>query len=150
MRKYFKTMLALTLFGAALFSFTPIGGDSYTIHLNNKLVAQYYVASKEAIPSISVNRTAVSDQFSVYYNECGKIGKDRKLAIKDERDNVLKEWSYANAGEEHTPMNCKASEIISLKRKDSNKLKLVYSSREISGGRLLATIVLTDELKARK
>lgn len=149
MKTHFKTLLAAG-FCATLFSFTPVGGDSYTIHVNNKLLAQHYVASKEAIPSISVNRAAANDQFSVYYNECGKIGKDRKLAIKDEKNTVLKEWSYANAVEEHTPMTYKASEIISLKRKDSGKLKLVYTSREVSDGRLLATITFTDELKARK
>jgi hypothetical protein len=149
MRKHFTTVSVLVAFCATLFSFTPFGGHSYTIHLNNKLVAQYYVASKEAIPSITVNRAAVNDQFSVYFNECGKVGKDRKLAIKDDKNNVLKEWSYANAGEEHTPMTCKASEIVSVKQKDS-KLKLVYYSREVFEGRVLATINFTDELKARK
>lgn len=150
MRKHFTPLLLLAAFCAALFSFAPVGGDSYTIHVNNKLVAQYYVASKEAIPSISINRASINDQFSVYYNECGEIGKERKLVIKDEKNNILKEWSYANVSAEHTPMTCKSKEIVSLKQKGSDKLKLFYSSRRVSEARLLATIILTDDLKASK
>jgi len=134
---------------ATLFSFSKIGGESYTIHLNDKLILQHYVASKTTAPSFSLDRAAPTDQLSIYYNECGQIGKERSLTIKDEKDNVLKEWRFANATSEHTPMTCMAKDILALKQKDSNKLKLVYSTRELSKGRMLATIVLTGELKAR-
>lgn len=134
---------------ASLFSFAFVGGESYTIHLNDKIVAQYYVTSKAAIPGFTLDRASQNDQLSVYYNECGKIGKERSLIIKDEKNNVLKEWSFANVTSEHTPMTCKAKDIIALKMKNSNKLMLFYASREVSNGRLLATITLTDDVKAR-
>lgn len=134
---------------AILFSFSTVGGESYTIHLNDKLLVQYHVPSKAAMPSISLTTVASNDRLSIYYNECGQIGKERRLTIKDDKDNVLKEWRFTNVTGEHTPMTCKANDILALKQKDSNKLKLVYTSREVSKGRLLATIVLTDDLKAR-
>ncbi len=134
---------------AFLFSFSTIGGESYTIHLNEKLIAEYFVTSKATVPSLSLDRSAANDQLSIYYNECGKIGKERRLTIKDEKDNVLKEWRFSNTNGEHTPMTCKGNDILNLKQKGSNKLKLVYSSRAVLKGRLLAIIVLTDELKAR-
>ena len=40
--------------------------------------------------------------------------------------------------------------VISLMQKEGNKLKLYYSSREVSKGRLLAIITVADQLKARK
>lgn len=136
-------------FCTTLFSFSKIGGDSYTIHLNEKKLVENYVHSKAATPSISIAQAASNDQLFVYYSECGKIGKERKLSIRDEKDNILREWQFTNATEEHTPMIFKAKEIQALKKNGNNKLKLFYASREVKG-QLLATIEVTDNLKARR
>lgn len=145
----FKSFAWLTL-ASALFSFSTIGGDRYTIHLNGKQIIEHFVHSKEAIPGFSLDQAAAKDQLSVYYSECGKIGTSRKLSVKDDKGIVLASWQFENAVQEHTPMNFKAKEIIALKQKGYNSVKIFYSSREISKGQLLATIILTDELKAKK
>ena len=142
--------LVWIVFCTTLFSFSKIGGDSYTIHLNEKQLVQFYVHSKAATPSISLAQATTNDQLFVYYNECGKIGKERKLSIRDEKDNVLKEWQFTNVTGEHTPMSFKAKEILALKKNGNNKLKLFYASREISNGQLLATIEVSDNLKASR
>lgn len=133
-----------------LFSFSKIGGYSYTIHLNEKQLVQYYVYKKDATPSFSLAQASANDQVSVYFNECGQIGKERKLSIRDEKDNVLKEWQFANATGEHTPMIFKAKEVLALKKNGNNKLQLFYTSREVSKRQLLAIIDVADNLKARK
>jgi hypothetical protein len=136
-------------FCTTLFSFSKIGGDSYTIHLNEKKLVENYVHSKAVTPTISLSQTTSSDQLFVYYNECGKIGKERKLSIRDEKDTILREWKFTNATGEHTPMICKAKEIHALKNNGNNKLKLFYTSRDVKG-QLLATLEVADNLKARK
>jgi len=133
-----------------LFSFSKIGGYSYTIHLNDKQLVQYYVYKKAATPSFSLAQATPNDQLFVYFNECGQVGKERKLSIRDEKDNFLKEWQFANVTGEHTPMICKAKEILALKKNGNNKLRLFYSSHAVSNGQLLATIELGDNPKARK
>ncbi len=142
--------LVWIVFCTTLFSFSKIGGDSYTIHLNEKKLVENYVHSKAATPSVSLAQANSSDQLFVYYNECGKIGKERKLSIRDDKDNLLREWQFTNASGEHTPMICKAKEILALKKNGNSKLRLFYSSREVSKEQLLATIEVTDNLKARK
>lgn len=145
----FKSLMWVAMC-ASLFSFSKIGGDSYSIQLNEKQILQHYVHSKAPTPSFSLNQSSPNDQLAVYYSECGKIGKERKLSIWDEKDNVLKEWQFTNVTGEHTPMNLKAKDILAMKQKGSNKLKLVYSSLEVTKGRVLATIEVTDSPKARK
>lgn len=150
MKKIMFKLLGLALVSAAMFSFSRIGGDSYTIHLNEKQLVQYYVHSKTAAPSFSLAQAAANDQLAVYYNECGQIGKERKLSIRDEKDNVLKEWQFTNVTDDHTPMTFKAKEILVLKKNGNNKFKLYYTSKRVSGGQFLATIDATDNLKARR
>src|SRR5687767_265718 len=142
--------LVWILLCTTLFSFSKIGGYSYTIHLNEKQLVQYYVHSKAETPNFSLAQVTANDQLSIYFNECGQIGKERRLSIRDEKDNVLKEWQFANATSEHTPMIFKAKEILALKKNGNNKLRLFYASREVSKGQLLATIEVADNLKARK
>ena len=150
MKKTMFKLLGLAVC-AILFSFSKIGGDSYTINLNEKQLVQYYVHSKAATPSISLAQATATDQLFVYYNECGQIGKERRLSIRDEKDNILKEWQFSNVtGGEHTPMGFKTKEILALKKNGTNKFKLVYASKQVSGGQLLATIDVADNLKASR
>ncbi|HEU5290912.1 MAG TPA: hypothetical protein VFU05_09740 [Cyclobacteriaceae bacterium] len=150
MKKTMIKLLGLALICATLFSFSRIGGYSYTIHLNEKQLVQYYVPSKNAVPNISLAQATVNDQLFVYFNECGQIGTERKLSIRDEKDNILKEWQFANAAGEHTPMIFKAKEILALKKNGSNKFKLYYASKRVSSGQLLATIDVANNLRARR
>lgn len=144
-----KVLIGLTLC-ASLFSFSRIGGDRYTIHLNAKQIVEHFVLSKEAIPSFSLDQANANSQLSVYYSECGKIGTARKLSVKDDKGIVLASWQFENTVQEHTPMSFKAKEVLALRQKGNTSVKLFYSSREVSKDRLLATIILTDELKAKK
>lgn len=135
----------------ALSSFTVrLGGESYTIHLNNKLVAEHYLTSRAVTPSVALNQAEGNDKLSIYYNECGRIGKERKLTIKDDNDKVLKTWSFTNASGEHTPMICKVKDILAVKQKGDNSVRLYYTSKEVASERFLATLVLTTVGSAKK
>ena len=133
-----------------LFSFSPVGGEGFTIHLNNKLLVEHYFTSKSVTPVLTLDRSSTNGELAIYYNECGQIGKHRSLTINDEKGLVLKEWDFTDAAKEHTPMHAKVKDIVALKSKSSGALKLFYSSQRVSDGRLLATITVADEVKARK
>ena len=134
-----------------LFSFASrFGGDSYTIFLNDKQVAQRYVASKMGIPSLSLDTNNSNDQLSVYYSECGKIGKARTLSIRNDQNKMLKEWKFADVGDDHTPMAMKSKEIAALAQ-DGSKLSVYYSSEQVPDGRLLANLtIISKDSKASR
>lgn len=149
--KYYNSRLNWITLVVILSSFTTrIGGESYTIHLNNKLVAEHYLTSKAVTPSVALNQAESNDELSIYYNECGRIGTARKLIIKNEKDQVLKTWSFANASDEHAPMVCKVKDILALKQTGTTSPRLYYTSKEVASERFLATLVLANVGTAKK
>lgn len=133
---------------SALFSFTRVGGDSYTIHLNGKQIIQHDVYSKNELPRLTLTATSSRDRLTVFYSECGKIGKSRQLSITDEQGAVLKEWHFADVTDDHVPMACRVSDILNLKKPGVNAMKLVYTSREISNGQTLATVLVAPAVSS--
>ena len=124
-----------------LVSFSPLpGGDSYTILLNNKQVVQYYVYSKLASPSLTLDANSPNDQLSIFYSECGQIGTARKLSIRDDQARIMKEWSFADVKDEHAPMTVK---IKDLSVQAGSKVNLYYASERVTKGMLLAHVTMT-------
>lgn len=148
MKKNIIKLLSGLALCTILFSFSSVGGEGFTIHLNNKLLVEHYFTSKADTPVLTLDRTSTNSELMIYYNECGQIGKHRNLTIQDDKGMVLKEWSYADANKEHTPMHAKVKDIIALKQKTASTLNLYYSSEKVSKARLLATIKVTDEPRA--
>ena len=125
---------------AALFSFSSRkGGDSFEIYVNNKLVLQQYVMRNEGVKNLSLQQSNYNDQLRINYSHCGQVGKDRVITIKDGQNRALKQWRFADAAGTERSMTCKVKDIIDLK-KGNTVLQLYYSSRELPGGRLLASI----------
>lgn len=129
---------------ATLFSFTnDFGGDTYEIHLNNKLLLRQMVLKQASVADISLHPKTDQGQLSVYYSHCGVTGKGRSISIRDDGHQILKEWSYANATTTHSSMNFTMKELAALHR-PGRKLNLFYSSTELPEGKLLAHIVLSS------
>lgn len=144
-----KAWIGMTLC-ASLFSFSRIGGEGFTIHLNNKLLLEHHFTSKSVTPSFSLDKNSANGELSIYYNECGQIGKQRSLTLKDDKGLVLKNWRFVNAEKEHTPMAIQVKDILALTQKTSTTLKLYYNSQRVSDGRLLANIIQSDDVKASR
>lgn len=146
-----KTLLKIftgIVIGTSLLAFTPLGGESFSLHINGKEVIEHYFTAKATTPTVALNPDMANDQVSVYYNECGKIGTNRKLMLKDAQSRVLKEWRYDNAINEHTPMTFRVNEIVAYKT--SAPLSLVYSSKEVSKQRLLTILTFDGSKTASK
>jgi hypothetical protein len=151
MKKILKQTAVITgllmTFSMLLFSFnTPNGGDSFTIHLNNKLVLQQYMHGDKAVKSISLDATNYNDELRVSFSHCGVVGKSRVLIIKDQNDKVLKQWRYEDS---KGSMICKVKDILSVD-KGNTTLSLFYSSAEMSKEQILVSFATGKDNKITK
>ncbi len=141
MKPILKVMAPLLFISISLLSFTTkFGGEGFEVYLNNKLVLQRFGNEMNQPKTIQLEQGSPNDELVIKYHHCGHVGKDRVITVKDGQDKVLKEFRYANSTNTGG-MSCKVKEITSLKKGNNNTLKLYYSSSEIPGGRLLASIV---------
>lgn len=145
--KTLKVFYAIAL-GAMLASFAPVGGEGFTMHVNNKLVIEHYFTSKAVTPHITMDAATGKSTISVSYNECGKVGTNRKLTLKDEAGKVLKEWKFSDSDELNSNMSIQGREIIEFKKEDRNALTLTYTSKVVSAGRLLVALTFDNEAQA--
>ena len=135
-----KTMMLVAI-GATLLSFSPKpGGEGFEISLNNKVLIQRYGNDINTVNSLQLNQSAASDQLIIKYHHCGKVGKNRIVAIKDGQNNVLKEFRYADVSTPVAAMSLPVKDILSLRKGNANSLKLYYTSSELPNGRVLANI----------
>ncbi len=145
MKKIISKSLLLLAVMAALYSFTPLGGEGFEIYLNNKMVLQQFGKSMEEVKSLKLTAASVNDNLVVKYHHCGKVGKNRVIAIKDADDKILKEWRFADAATPVAAMQCKVKDIVSLHKKGVTELRLYYTSSELPAGRQLTSIVVEKQ-----
>jgi hypothetical protein len=135
-------LLITLLVSSAIFSsFKPVaGGEGFEIYLNNKLVMQRFGSQLNSVQDLQLDKRSANDQLIIKYHHCGKVGKNRVVTIRDERDRILKEWRFEDAARPVAAMTCNVKEILSLDKIRTNKLKLYYASTELPAGRQLASI----------
>lgn len=140
MKSLISKTLALVVICTTLFSFSPApGGEGFEIYLNNKVVLQRFGNSMNTVQSLQLTGSSSSDQLTIKYHHCGRVGKDRVVTIKDGQNKLLKEFRFPDAATPVAAMSVPVKEIISLK-KGSTTLKLYYASTELPTGRMLVTI----------
>jgi hypothetical protein len=140
------SMLALA---ASLLSFAPFGGEHYEISVNGAKAIEYAVYLKKEIPTLTLNKT--SAHISVLYNDCGHAAKGRKLAIVDDKSNVIKEWKFNDVTNlSEGEMNIDGKEVTALMAKSGSTLNLFYTSVNLKSGRVLAHLNLEGSSVAVK
>lgn len=90
---------------------------------------------------IQVSEGSANDELTIKYHHCGKVGKNRVLTLKDGQDKVLKEIKFEDVSTPSAGMSCRVKDIVSFKKGSTNTVKLYYTSSELPGGRLLASII---------
>lgn len=150
MRFSWVNTLAGTAICGILFSFANIiGAHNFQVSLDGKVVIDQYVDSKSIAPTLTLNPADHHSQLTVKYNECGRTVTGRTITVKDEKNQVLKDWRFeGEASGYKDPMTCAVKDIIALKQKGSNNLKLYYSSKEFPEGQQVATLVVGGDAKA--
>jgi hypothetical protein len=130
-----------------------MGGDSFTIYLNNRLVLQQYVTREEGTKNLQLDQRDYNDQLIINYNHCGQVGTDRTIVLKDGQNKLLKEWRFADAAGTspvglNAAMTCKVKDIFDLQKANGNdRVNLYYSSKQLPNGRLLASLILPADSK---
>jgi hypothetical protein len=136
--------LALVIFSAAISSFTvKPGGEGFEIYLNNKLLLQRFGNELNTVQSLQLDQRYSTAQISIKYHHCGRVGKNRYVAIKDAQNNLLKEWRFEDVKDAYASMNFSVKDILAIQKAGrANTVNLYYSSSELPKGRMLASIVL--------
>lgn len=146
-RRLFFTAALLGVLGFSLSSFTTTwGGDSFTVHLNNKLILEQYLHRDKAVKTIDLQAANSNDELRISFSHCGVVGKSRVLAIKDQNNRILKQWNYEDS---KVSMTCKVKDIAGLE-KGNTTLQLFYSSSEMPKGYVLASITAANVSTVKK
>ena len=146
-RRLFFTAALLGVLGFSLSSFTTTwGGDSFTVHLNNKLILEQYLHRDKAVKTIDLQAANSNDELRISFSHCGVVGKSRVLAIKDQNNRILKQWNYEDS---KGSMTCKVKDIVGLE-KGNTTLQLFYSSSEMPKGYVLASITTANVSTVKK
>lgn len=138
--KYFiPLVLLLTTFSFA----AKAGGDSYSFYLNGKLLFTQ-VGTRTSVSNLQLSKENYKDELVIRYNHCGQTGKGRSIVLKDDKNNIVKEWKFADG---NASMTIPVKEILELQKKNANTtLSLYYfSSKYLPKGRMLTSVKLQDK-----
>ena len=135
-----KALVITTLF-VTLFTVSATAGlDSYSIYLNNKLVLKQAVNQPLNLQGLQLDNAQANDQLVIYYSQCqapNKIGKDRRIAVKDEQGNTIKEWKFADVSGTDNGMRIPVKELLELKKRSKGNFTLVYAASQLPQGQTL-------------
>ena len=135
---------AFTFAALSLFTFNAkAGADSYEIYLNNKLILKQYVTQSLNIKSLQLSKANSNDRLVIFYSHCGHTGKERSIAIKDEKGKILKEWKFANSTGSNESMIIPVKEILQLEKNNTTShLRLYYAAQQLPKGYMLTSLDL--------
>lgn len=137
MKKY-AFLLALVPFCFALMSFyKKRGGDVFEIYLNGKQVHQQFVHTDNGAKNIQLMSLSDNDKIEVFYSHCGYAGKNRVLTIRNEKNEMVKEFRFADQNDSRSKMAFFRKDIGKIKL---SKMNLYYTSKELPAGKHLAAI----------
>ena len=138
----FSVRTAETLFSNK----SNFGGEGFEVYLNNKLVLQQFGKDLNSVKSLQLDQSASNGQLAIRYFHCGRPGKSRVVTIKDEQNDVLKEWRFGDTQDAAAKLCCNVKDILALpKLKAGKKVNLYYASSELPGGRLLAILTAVNK-----
>jgi hypothetical protein len=123
------------------------GGDKFEIYVNGRLVMEQFVTTAKTIQTLDLGKNAPNQNIDVYYSHCGKTGTGRSITIRNARNQVLKQWQFADVNS-RSAMSCHVKDILALQKNKDANLNLYYSSKELPEGRLLAVIKTSGEKTA--
>lgn len=134
---------ALAVICLSVFSIpAKAGGDYFKVYLNNKLILEKHVNDAFDLKQLQLDKSNINDKLVFHYSHCGQIGNGRKIAVKDAKGNIIKEWKFEDVSGKHSGMIIPVKELLQLKQDD---LQFVYTAKELPKGQLMASVRLTDK-----
>ena len=151
MKSIISNAIMLVATATALLSFSSnFGGEGFEISLNGKTLLQQYGKDLNTVKTLQLNQSSPNDKLTIRYYHCGRVGKNRIIAIKDAQDKLVKEWHFADAASAISDMSCPVKDIVGLKKNGSVFLKLYYSSTELPNGRQLVSVIVGNNSMASR
>ncbi|MGX5818812.1 hypothetical protein ACWKWU_11485 [Chitinophaga lutea] len=144
MKRFIRT--TLVLLGATLLYLPAMaGGDHFKVLLNGKVLIQQAMYDKFNLKQLDLSQANAGDVLTFHYSHCGRVGTGRKIAFRDAKGNVVKEWAFADAklptdaygnvkGAE-AGMDIPVKDILALRQQD---LQVAYTAKELPKGQLMA------------
>lgn len=143
MRPVLMTALIFAVLGLSTVT-AKAGLDSYEIYLNNKLILKQYVNQPLSLKNLPLSKAGADDKLTIYYSQCnaeGKSGKGRRIAVKDKKGNIVKEWKFADAKTGDTGMVIPVKELLALEKNGGgSQLDLYYIAEGRPDGQMLASL----------
>jgi hypothetical protein len=143
-----KTMnkwLLLPLITFCILSFAPApGGEGYEIYLGDRLLLQHFGHPGKEVKSLPLPAVTSNEQLVIKYFHCGKIGKQRSITLKDGKDQLLKQFRYADVNTTRAAMSLRLDEIKKA-GKNSEVVKMYYASSELPAGRCLVSFTVDQK-----
>ena len=136
----------MLLFSLRLLS-TVMGGDTLEVYVDGSKLIQQFIHMDKSVRTVTLPAVTAKSEVEVFYSHCGYAGTGRVLTIKDEKNNALKEYRFADVGKTRGGMSFP---IRDVQRKGVTKLKLFYHSEEMKNSRLLAVLDMASDKLARK
>jgi hypothetical protein len=137
-------ILLIATVATTMFSFRPMpGGDHFEIQVSNKTLIEQRIYADKEVKSLDLSAYK-GESVSVFYSECGKVGTNRSLSIRN-GEKILKTWKFDDvaANTKRPTMACKVNDILDVAKANTGKLTLVYASQE-NTGQVLASIAGND------
>lgn len=142
--KAFSLLILFTI-SFSLKSFA--GGEYYEVYLNDKLILQQGVSAMKGIElkNIPLENANPNDKITIIYRLChNENSTGRKITIKDDNGNVLKEWKFADRTDEKNSMTILVKDLMALNKKGV-ALNVEYSSEQLTKGRTLVALSFPDK-----
>ncbi len=134
-------VLLVTLLSTSAFA----GRDFYEVYLNNKLIKrQYQGEATTGLMDLQLDKSNVNDKLVITYYHCSTkgAGKDRNIQIKNMRNEIVKEWKFADATGSDASMSIPVKELLALQKNNpATPLNIYYfSTSELTQGMMLASV----------
>jgi len=134
--------LCLTAFGFT----SRFGLDSFTIHLNDRLILKQTVNQPLNLRVLQLDKAKDNDRLHFTYTHCQKkdgAGTGRSITLRDEKGTAIRKWAFVNAKGSDLRMTIGVKELIKLqKMRPTEELSLHYTSSELPKGEMLSMLRL--------
>ena len=125
---------ALSLF--MLSAAVPGGQDHYKVYLGKKLILDRVVTEPLTLKSLALDKANAEENLTVVYRHCHMTANDRRIQLKNDKGEIVKEWKFPDITNVDKPMTISVKELLSLQKKN-NSLTLYYISKQAPKGQLL-------------
>lgn len=141
------TSAALVMICITLLSFrAKAGGDYFKVYLNNKLILEQAMHEPFNLKQLQLTKANAGDQLVFHYSHCGKLGNSRKIAVKDGKGNLIKEWKFADAAGKQSGMVIPVKDLLALQQND---LEFYYTAKELPKGQLVGSFRVNNQTASR-